>query len=63
MIDPRAGPRQLLRVARIFDMNGDAISAILAYREVILAGDPTTAAQAKQRVAELARIASPAPRP
>jgi len=58
VVDPRAGPEQLMRVARMFELNGDAIGAIVAYREVILAGEETTSAEARRRVADLARRAS-----
>ena len=59
VIDPRAGPNQLMRVARMFEINGDTIGAIVAYREVILAGEATTSAEAKRRVEDLARRAWP----
>lgn len=49
-----------MRVARMFELNGDAVSAIMAYREVVLAADEPTAAEAKRRLAEIARRASPA---
>jgi len=44
-----------MRVARMFELNGDAISAIFAYREVILAGEATSSAEARRRVEALAR--------
>jgi len=57
--DPRAAAQQLMRVARMFELNGDAVTAICVYREVILAGEETTSAEARRRVEELARRASP----
>ena len=59
MVDAPVSAQQLLRAARMFEMNGDAISAIFTYREVILAGEPVTAARARQRVEALARLAWP----
>jgi hypothetical protein len=49
-----------MRVARMFELNGDAISAIVAYREVVLAADEATSGEAKRRLADIARRASPA---
>ena len=53
--DPRIGPEQLLRVGRMFEINGDAVGAAITYREVVLAGEQTTAAEAKRRLEVLAR--------
>ncbi|HYL70898.1 MAG TPA: hypothetical protein VEY89_06320 [Candidatus Dormibacteraeota bacterium] len=60
MRDPRVGGEQMLRVARMFELNGDAVGAALAYRHVILGGDERAAREAKQRLELLARRASPA---
>ena len=49
MHDPRAAAQQLMRVARMFELNGDAVTAICVYREVILAGEETTSADAVSR--------------
>ena len=59
MNDPRIGPEQLLRVGRMFEINGDAVGAAIAYREVVLAGEETTAAEAKRRLELLAQRAWP----
>ena len=61
MNDPRIGPEQLLRVGRMFEINGDAVGAAIAYREVILAGEQTTVAEAKRRLELLAQRAWPGP--
>jgi len=57
--DPRIGPEQLLRVGRMFEINGDAVGAAIAYREVVLAGEEATAAEAKRRLELLALRAWP----
>ncbi|HWW09538.1 MAG TPA: hypothetical protein VNY76_04755 [Candidatus Acidoferrales bacterium] len=57
--DPRIGPEQLLRVGRMFEINGDAIGAAIAYREVVLAGEEVTVAEAKRRLELLAQRAWP----
>jgi hypothetical protein len=49
-----------LRVARLLEAHGDAIGAILAYREVIRDGIEPHARDARLRVEALARAASPA---
>jgi hypothetical protein len=49
-----------LRVARLLEAHGDAIGAILAYREVIRDGIEPAAQDARRRVEALARCASPA---
>ncbi len=59
MIDPRLAPHELLRIARLFELNGDRVSAVVAYREVVLAGEPCTAAAARLCLATLARDALP----
>jgi hypothetical protein len=48
-----------MRVARFLEANGDTISAIVAYRQVILAGEENAAQEARRRVEELARRAWP----
>jgi hypothetical protein len=50
-----------LRVARLLEAHGDAIGAVLAYREVIRAGVEPAATEARRSVAILARRAAPAP--
>ena len=55
MNDPRIGPEQLLRVGRMFEINGDAVGAAITYREVVLAGEEVTAAEAKRRLELLAQ--------
>jgi hypothetical protein len=52
-----------LRIARLLDAHGDAIGAILAYREVIRDGIEPHARDARRRVGALARDALPATRP
>lgn len=59
MIDPRVAPQQLLRVGRMFELNGDAVSAVVAYREVLVAGEERTALEARQRLEVIARRALP----
>jgi hypothetical protein len=49
-----------LRIARLLEAHGDAIGAILAYREVICDGVEPAARDARLRVEALARNASPA---
>lgn len=50
-----------LRVARLLEAHGDAIGAVLAYREVICAGVEPAATEARRSVAMLARRAAAAP--
>jgi hypothetical protein len=52
-----------LRVARLLEAHGDAIGAVLAYREVIAAGVEPAATEARRCVALLARRVSRAPAP
>ena len=49
-----------LRIARVLEAHGDAIGAILAYREVIREGAEPHAQDARERVEALARRALPA---
>lgn len=49
-----------LRIARVLEAHGDAIGAILAYREVIRDGVEPHAREACLRVEALARAALPA---
>ncbi len=52
-----------LRIARLLEVHGDAIGAVLAYREVIRAGVEPAATEARRSVAVLARRATPARAP
>ena len=52
-----------LRVARLLEEHGDAIGAVLAYREVICAGVEPAATEARRSVAVLARRATRATAP
>jgi hypothetical protein len=52
-----------LRVARLLEEHGDAIGAVLAYREVICAGVEPAATEARRSVAVLARRAARATPP
>jgi hypothetical protein len=52
-----------LRVARVLEAHGDAIGAVLAYREVICTGVEPAATEARRSVATLARRAAPADAP
>jgi hypothetical protein len=56
----RTTAAELLRVARLLEAHGDAIGAILAYREVIRAGVEPAAMEARRAVVVLARRAAPA---
>jgi hypothetical protein len=47
-----------LRIARLLEVHGDAIGAVLAYREVICAGIEPAATEARRSVAVLARRAT-----
>jgi len=49
-----------LRIARLLEAHGDAVGAVLAYREVIRHGIEPAANDARLRVEQLARNASPA---
>jgi hypothetical protein len=51
----RAHAAEQLRIARLLEAHGDAIGAILAYREVIREGLEPAAHDARLRVAALAR--------
>lgn len=53
VIDPRLTPRQLLAVGRFFELNGDALSAVKAYRDVVLSGEAAAVDEARRRLAEL----------
>ena len=52
-----------LRIARLLDEHGDAIGAVLAYREVICAGIEPAATEARRSVAVLARRSARATAP
>jgi hypothetical protein len=58
--DVAARVTEHLRVARLLEAHGDAIGAILAYREVIRDGIEPAARDARLRVEALARSALPA---
>jgi hypothetical protein len=58
--DVAARVAEHLRVARLLEAHGDAIGAILAYREVIRDGIEPAARDARLRVEALARSALPA---
>ena len=47
-----------LRIARLLEKHGDAIGAVLAYREVICSGVEPAASEARRSVAVLARRAT-----
>ena len=51
----RAGAGEHLRIARLLEAHGDAIGAILAYREVIDRGVEPDATEARVRIDALAR--------
>ena len=53
MAERTVGPAQLLRVGRMLEQTGDTISAVIAYREVVLAGDDDARAEARRRLQEL----------
>ena len=53
MLDPRMDPLRLLRVGRLFALNGDEASAVRAYREVILSGEPESSREAARCLDEL----------
>jgi hypothetical protein len=57
----RSTAAEFLRLARLLEAHGDAIGAVLAYREVICAGVEPGATEARRSVAILARRAAPAP--
>ena len=43
----------MLLIGRLREAGGDHVGAVIAYREVILAGDPVEAAEARRRLEEL----------
>lgn len=49
----RASPRRLLLLGQVREVTGDHIGAVVAYREVILGGDASAAADARQRLEDL----------
>jgi hypothetical protein len=59
----RATAAEHLRLARLLEAHGDAIGAVLAYREVINAGVEPAATEARRSVLTLARRAAPSPGP
>ena len=55
--DPRLAPDQMLQVGRLFELNGDRIGAVVAYREVVLAGREPHAGEARTRLLRIAEQA------
>ncbi len=55
----RAAAAEHLRIGRLLEAHGDAIGAVLAYREVIQEGVEPEAAEARRRVHQLASRAWP----
>ncbi|MBV8195404.1 MAG: hypothetical protein JOY80_07735 [Candidatus Dormibacteraeota bacterium] len=53
MPDPPPALDQLLRLGRMLELSGDTVSAVIAYREVILAGEATSTAEARRRLQSL----------
>ncbi|HEX6539043.1 MAG TPA: hypothetical protein VF155_07685 [Candidatus Dormibacteraeota bacterium] len=54
MVDSAApAPARLLLIGRLREMGGDHVGAVIAYREVILAGEAATAAEARRRLEDL----------
>jgi len=53
MVDSSAVPARLLLVGRLRELGGDHIGAVVAYRQVILSGDPEGAAEARRRLEAL----------
>lgn len=51
-VDP-ASPRRLLLLGRVREVTGDHVGAVVAYREVILAGDASAASDARHRLEDL----------
>ncbi|MBV8302029.1 MAG: hypothetical protein JOY68_08930 [Candidatus Dormibacteraeota bacterium] len=59
MRDPRVGPEQLLRLGLLFELNGDRVSAVLAYRDVLSSGAGAAADEARRRLRVLASAVPP----
>lgn len=53
MFEKRWTPGDLLRLGRIRELSGDAIGAVVVYREVILAGEAESCAEAQRRLEAL----------
>jgi hypothetical protein len=53
MADSAATPSRLLLVGRLRELSGDHVGAVVAYRQVILSGEPATAAEARRRLEAL----------
>ena len=53
MNDTVAGPTRLLLVGRLRELSGDHVGAVVAYRQVILSGEPASAAEARRRLEAL----------
>lgn len=59
MSERRPGPDQLLRLGRMLEQSGDPVSAVVAYREVILAGEEASSAEARRRLQHIVLRAWP----
>ena len=57
--EPRPRPDLLLRAGRMLELHGDPISAVVAYRAVILAGEATSSIEARDRLRRIALAAWP----
>jgi len=53
MFDKGWAPADLLRLGRIRELSGDAIGAVVVYREVVLAGEAESRAEAQRRLEAL----------
>lgn len=53
MFEKRAAPTDLLRLGRVRELSGDAIGAVVVYREVVLAGEAEARAEAQRRLEAL----------
>jgi len=50
-------PEAMLCVGRLFELNGDRVGAVVAYREVVLAGAQPAADEARRRLLHIAEAA------
>jgi hypothetical protein len=53
MVDKSAAPRDLLQLGRIRELTGDTIGAVVVYRQVVLAGEAASRAEAQRRLEAL----------
>lgn len=53
MVDAATAPTRLLLVGRLREIGGDHVGAVVAYRQVILTGDPEATAEARRRLEAL----------